>query len=265
VSVRCGYSTPRTEAMGPSVFLHANFHEKALFVKADLTMFACRRSRLRQCPGATLVAEIASEVLRTKERIATLDARLSELVEAHPKGKVLMSLPGMGIIMTAEFLAEAENLSRFGSPDRFAAAVGIAPVLRASGSVSYRRRAKRGNRVLKRVFYQSTHCAVPRAEQDLLPAQTFRGERTHSGRDRPGKEESQCSLGDAARRHLQRGPNASGRLTRLENDIRIHGGLVAVEPNGFCPSRYASIRTFSESTLFGDSVHYEIRLDSGYY
>jgi hypothetical protein len=39
------------------------------------------------------------------------------------------------------------------------------------------------------------------------------------------------------------------------------GGLVAVETNGFlCPSRYASIRTFNEPTLFGGSVHYEIRL-----
>lgn len=109
---------------------------------------------------ATLACEIASEVLRTKERIDALETRLAELVEGHPQGKVLMSLPGMGIIMTAEFLAQADDLSRFGSPDRFAAAAGIAPVLRASGSVSYRRRAKRGNRVLKRVFYQSAHCAV---------------------------------------------------------------------------------------------------------
>ena len=39
------------------------------------------------------------------------------------------------------------------------------------------------------------------------------------------------------------------------------GGLVAVETNGFeCPSRYASIRTLGETTLFGDSVHYGIRL-----
>jgi transposase len=109
---------------------------------------------------ATLVAEIASEVLRTKERIAALDTRLAELVETDPQGKVVMSLPGMGIIMTAELLAEVDDLSRFGSPDRFAAAVGIAPVLRSSGGISYRRRAKRANRVLKRVFYQSAHCAV---------------------------------------------------------------------------------------------------------
>jgi len=102
---------------------------------------------------ATLIAELASEVLRTKERIDTLEVRLAELVEAHPEGKLIMSLPGMGSILTAEFLAEADDLSRFGSPERFAAAAGIAPVLRASGSVSYRRRAKRGNRVLKRVFH----------------------------------------------------------------------------------------------------------------
>jgi transposase len=55
-----------------------------------------------------------------------------------------MSMPRMGTVMIAEFLAEADDLWRFGSPDRFAAAAGMAPVLRASGSVSYRRRAKRG-------------------------------------------------------------------------------------------------------------------------
>jgi Transposase IS116/IS110/IS902 family len=88
---------------------------------------------------ARLLAEIASEILRTKQRMATLDTRLAELVEADPQGKILMSLPGMGTIMTAEFLAEVDDLGHFGSPDSFAAAAGIAPVLRSSGSVSYRR------------------------------------------------------------------------------------------------------------------------------
>ena len=34
-----------------------NFHEKALFVKADLTMITCRRSRLRQRPGGAGMAQ----------------------------------------------------------------------------------------------------------------------------------------------------------------------------------------------------------------
>jgi hypothetical protein len=35
---------------------------------------------------------------------------------------------------------------------------------------------------------------------------------------------------------------------------------ILAERIGFCPSRYASIRTLRELTLFGGSVHYEIRL-----
>ena len=94
--------------------------------------------------------------MRTNDRIADLEKRLvEELVETNPDGKIVGSLPGMRLILTAEFLAEVDDIGRFGSPDRFAAAAGIAPVLRASGSVSYQRRAKKGNRALKRVLYQS--------------------------------------------------------------------------------------------------------------
>jgi transposase len=110
---------------------------------------------------AALVAEIASEVLRDKKRLAALDERLEELVGGDPGGALVMTLPGMGPCLTAEFLAEAGHvLVRFGSADRLAAAAGIVPVTRASGASAYQRRAKRGNRILKRVFYQSAFCSL---------------------------------------------------------------------------------------------------------
>ena len=141
-------------------------------------------------PKAQLVAEIASEVLRTKEPIAALDARLAELVEAEARGKIVMSLPGMGSVMTAEFLAEVNDLGSFGSADRFAAAAGIAPVLRSSGSVSFRRRAKRGNRVLSRGCSTSSPptarpCVMDAAEPSNTGANGKRG-RAHPGGDRVG-------------------------------------------------------------------------------
>ncbi|MBD0358351.1 MAG: IS110 family transposase [Rubrobacter sp.] len=114
---------------------------------------------------AALVAEIASEILKGKERLAALDARLGELVEANPRGEVIRSLPGMGTTLTAQFLAEVGDVERFGSADDLAAAAGIAPVLRSSGNVCYQRTARKGNRVLKRVFYQSAHCAILHHEQ----------------------------------------------------------------------------------------------------
>lgn len=110
---------------------------------------------------AALAAELAHEALREKERLATLEARLEELVADLPEARIVRSLPGMGTSLTAELLAEAGDLlGRYGSADRLAAAAGIAPVLRASGGSSYRRRATRGNRVLKRVFYQSAFCSL---------------------------------------------------------------------------------------------------------
>ncbi len=82
--------------------------------------------------------------------------------------KIVRSLPGMGLVLAAEFLAEAGDPARFGSADRLAAAAGISPVLQSSGKTSYRRRARRGSRILKRVFYQSALLALARRRVNVL-------------------------------------------------------------------------------------------------
>jgi transposase len=125
---------------------------------------AAAKAQRRELPAseakAALVAEIASEMLRSKERIAELDCRLEELLAASPEAEIVRSLPGMGVVFTAEFLAEAGDLGRFASADSLAAATGIAPVLRASGARSFKRRARRGNKVLKRVLYRSAFSCI---------------------------------------------------------------------------------------------------------
>jgi transposase len=127
------------------------------------------RPPLRELPAAeakaTLVAEIASEILRTRERIAELDRHLEELLADNPAVRIVRTMPGMGIVFTAEFLAEVENLRRFASADSLAAGAGVAPVLRASGATSYRRRARRGNKVLKRVLYRSAFSCISHHER----------------------------------------------------------------------------------------------------
>ncbi len=130
---------------------------------------------------AEIVAELAAEVLRLKERVSALDTRLQELMASDPKAKIVRSLPGMGLVLTAEFLAEVGDLTRFGSADRLAAAAGISPVLRSSGKTSYRRRARRGNRVLKRVFYQSAFLALAEDE----PSKTFYQRKREEGKRHP--------------------------------------------------------------------------------
>ena len=110
------------------------------------------RAQRRELPAAeakaALVAEIASEILRTRERIAELDRRLEEMLAENPAARIVLTMPGMGVVFTAEFLAEVGDLGRFASADALAAAAGVAPVLRASGATSHRRRARGGNKVL---------------------------------------------------------------------------------------------------------------------
>lgn len=65
----------------------------------------------------------------------------------------------MGTIFSAEFVAEVDDIGRFASADALAAAAGMAPVLRESGSSSHLRRSRRGNGVLKRALYRSAFSA----------------------------------------------------------------------------------------------------------
>lgn len=109
---------------------------------------------------AEFVRELAAEALATKRRVTELNAQITAGLDAHPDGALVLSLPGMGATLAAEFLAEVGNLDRFASADQLASAAGLAPVLQQSGKMRYLRRAATGSKTLKFVFYQSAFCAI---------------------------------------------------------------------------------------------------------
>jgi transposase len=110
--------------------------------------------------AAELVRELAVEAARTRSRLGKLDRELEAALARHPDAALIQSLPGMGVTLAAEFIAEAGSIERFPTPDKLAAAAGLAPVLRQSGKVRYLKRAHGGNRTLKRVFFQSAFCSL---------------------------------------------------------------------------------------------------------
>lgn len=113
---------------------------------------------------AEMARELASEAIVVKERLIRLDTQLEELLDVHPDAALIRSLPGMGDILTAEFIAAAGNTARFHSADAMAAAAGLAPVLRQSGKTRTWRRTFGGNKDLKRVFFQSAFCACSKGD-----------------------------------------------------------------------------------------------------
>lgn len=110
--------------------------------------------------AARLIRELAKEALASRAKLIDLDRELEALLNRHPEAALIRSLPGMGVVLSAELIAEAGDLSRFRSADALASAAGIAPVLRQSGKVRFLRRPSGGNKNLKRIFYQAAFCSL---------------------------------------------------------------------------------------------------------
>jgi transposase len=111
--------------------------------------------------AATIVAELAQEALALKKRISTLDRELGQRFFARPEARILASLPGMGPVLGAEFLVSVGDLCAFESADQLAAYAGLVPAAYDSGKrVGNHRRMRGGNKVLKRVFYQSAFASL---------------------------------------------------------------------------------------------------------
>lgn len=107
--------------------------------------------------GQEFVAALAREILALGEELAELDELISEKVLEHRHTEVLLSMPGFGPVLVAEFLgATGGDISVFQSADRFAGVAGLAPAPRDSGRISgNHHRPRRYDRRLLRVFYLS--------------------------------------------------------------------------------------------------------------
>ncbi|AJC61436.1 IS110 family transposase [Streptomyces sp. 769] len=112
--------------------------------------------------AAAVVAKLAREVMALDEEIAETDALIEGRFRDHPHAEVILSMPGIGPVLGAEFIAHTGgDLSVFGSSDRLAGVSGLAPVPKDSGRISGNmRRPRRYCRRLLRVFYMSAMVAA---------------------------------------------------------------------------------------------------------
>ena len=111
--------------------------------------------------ASEIVAELAGSILALKERLERLDEDLARRFFSRPEARVLSSFPGIGPILGAEFLVAVGDVSAFGSADRLAAYAGLVPTAHDSGKrVGNHRKGRGGNKVLKRVFYQSAFSSM---------------------------------------------------------------------------------------------------------
>jgi transposase len=106
---------------------------------------------------AKMVHTLAKEVMALNEKITEIDKLIEGRFREHELAEVILSMPGMGPKLGAEFLvAIGGSLDGFPTADRLAAFGGVAPAPHDSGKTSGSlRRPQRYHRRLQRVFYTS--------------------------------------------------------------------------------------------------------------
>jgi transposase len=108
-----------------------------------------------------VIAELAVELDRVHRRRDALAGEIEEVFLAHPFGRLLVSLPGIGPRTGARILAEIGDGSRFADGSKLASYAGLAPVNRQSGTtLNTASKSRRGNHRLKNAMFLAAFASL---------------------------------------------------------------------------------------------------------
>jgi len=115
-----------------------------------------------EAAAARLLARSARDLLRIRDELAEIDAEIAAALEGSEPAELLITIPGFGRRLAADFLAAAgADLTVFETPDRLASFAGLAPVPRDSGKVSgNHHRPRRYDRLLLNACFQAAFIAA---------------------------------------------------------------------------------------------------------
>jgi transposase len=108
-----------------------------------------------------VISDLVVEVDRVFSRRDKLAAEIEEVFLAHPLGRLLQTLPGIGPRTGSRILAEIGDANRFDTGDKLASYAGLAPVTRQSGkSINGESKSRRGNHRLKNAMFLAAFASL---------------------------------------------------------------------------------------------------------
>jgi transposase len=121
-----------------------------------------------------LIGDLAEDWRRLDERIATVSAEIEALAEQDGPCQRLMTVPGIGPIISSAVVAAIGNGAGFKQGRDFGAWLGLVPKQESTGDRTILGKiSKRGNKYLRTLFVQAAHVILARrpsaARQGLWP------------------------------------------------------------------------------------------------
>jgi transposase len=163
-----GYQTPAAIRAAGLGGVQAWLVERKIRNAGKLAALAAEAAGRRHLvlPGekltAGLTAALAGEVMTLNEQIKQAGKLIEGRFHQHKLAAVITSMPGIGPLPGAEFLAATGgDMDFFATPDRLAAFAGLAPAPRDSGRIRGNlHQPRRYHRGLNRVFYYSAMISI---------------------------------------------------------------------------------------------------------
>jgi transposase len=110
-----------------------------------------------------LIADLAQDWRRLDERIAAVSAEIEALARQDDSCQRLMTVPGVGPIISSAVLAAIGNGSGFKQGRDFGAWLGLVPKQESTGDRTILGKiSKRGNKYLRTLFVQAAHVVLAR-------------------------------------------------------------------------------------------------------
>jgi transposase len=110
-----------------------------------------------------LIGDLAEDWLRLDERIATVSAEIEALAEQDGPCQRLMTVPGIGPIISSAVVAAIGNGAGFKQGRDFGAWLGLVPKQESTGDRTILGKiSRRGNKYLRTLFVQAAHVILAR-------------------------------------------------------------------------------------------------------
>jgi transposase len=115
---------------------------------------------------AGVVAPLLAAWRAVRDQIAALDRRLIAVAKGDPTCRLLMTCPGVGVVVAASFAAAVESPSYFSRSRSVGAYLGLTPRRHQSGEIDRTGGiSKRGDRLLRQYLFEAAAALLTRVRQ----------------------------------------------------------------------------------------------------
>jgi transposase len=148
--------------------IHATFAKYAITFEEVSDLFGVRgrnliEERLGGLPPETRnsVEEQLKLLDQVQRQIDSIEERIRHIVKVTPEMQLLMSIPGIGVILAVLIALEIGDIARFGDGARLASYCGAVPRVKSSGGKTYYGKTRPDvNHYLKWGFTEAANCIV---------------------------------------------------------------------------------------------------------